>query len=128
MKTIRTELAALAAALVICLSGSSATEAQTASPPPKPAKQAVKPAKKPAQSAQPAEQTAPPGAQSLCVASLIGHKFDVQTIGIMVIGNALETAATDPWGIDDLTARKITQVMGKQYAVRRLTVPKTVLA
>jgi hypothetical protein len=123
-----TRLAAFAAALVIGCQSS--THAQTPPKPPAPAKPSVQtqanpgPQKAPKQSAA---QPAPSG-KSVCVASAIGHTFDVQKIGLMVFGNSLDHVAVDSWGIDDAAVRKIQEILGKQFAVRRISIPKTALA
>ena len=44
-----------------------------------------------------AKPKAHPGGRTVCVASVIGHKFDVQTIGLMVFGNKLESATIEVW-------------------------------
>ena len=121
------KMAAIAAAATITL-GAGALYAQTPAPAPSP-----RPAKQSAQRAKPAApqaapQPAPSTGKSLCVASIIGHKFNVQTIGLMVFGNALEEASIQSWGLDDALLRRVTQLMGRQYAVRRLDVPQHVLA
>jgi hypothetical protein len=61
------------------------------------------------------------------VASIIGHRFEVQTIGLMVFGNALQAASVDSWGIDDAAVRKAQQVLGSGFSVRRIAVPKAAL-
>ena len=121
------KMAAIVAALAVAL-GASALHAQTPAPAPtsKPAKPGA-PRNKPA-APQAAPHPAPSTGKSLCVASIIGHKFNVQTIGLMVFGNALEEASIESWGLDDALVRKVTQLMGRQYSVRRLDVPKSVLA
>jgi len=139
-------LAALAAALIICSqSGVSAqapapaerkAPAQTQTEPKsaaagerKPAaapQSARKPQAQPKQAAQP-KQPEPTG-PSVCVASLLGHTFHLKKIGMMVFGNALEEVATDAWGVDDAAVRKAQEVLGKEYAVRRIPVPGAALA
>ena len=124
---IKLKLAAIAAAAAITLSaGALYAQTPTPAPSPRPAKPSA-PRAKPA-APQAAPQPAPSTGKSLCVASVIGGKFNVQTIGLMVFGNALEEASIQSWGLDDALLRKVTQLMGRQYAVRRLDVPKSVLA
>jgi hypothetical protein len=112
--------AAVAAGLFIALSGPGVPWAQT--PKPKPVKQTT------ARKSQPARQTAPSPSNSLCVASAIGHKFDLQTIGIMVFGNALQPVAIDSWKIDDVVADSTAALVGKRFAVRRINFPTAALA
>jgi hypothetical protein len=139
-------LAAVAAALNICCQNAAAQDAAPAQKPPapKPARQAAQPAgtaqtqakpaaKTPAKpKAQPtprqtAAQLAPSG-KSVCVASALAYRFEVQKIGFMVFGNSLDGVAADTWGIDEAAARKIQEVLGREFAVRRVTVPKAALA
>ena len=123
---LKLKMAAIAAAAAITLDASALyAQAPAAAPSPRPAKQSAPRAKPPASQAAPAP--APSSGKSLCVASVIGHAFNVQTIGLMVFGNALEEASIQSWGLDDALVRKVTQLMGRQYAVRRLDAPKHVL-
>jgi hypothetical protein len=146
MEPIR--LAALAAALIICShSGVSAqapaptpaerqplSQAQTERKPGaaserKPAAASQNARKPQAQAKQAAQPRQPePAGPSICVASLLGHTFHLKKIGMMVFGNALDEVATDAWGIDDAALRKAQEVLGKEYAVRRITVPGAALA
>ena len=64
------------------------------------------------------------GGGSVCVASAIGHRFDVQTIGIMVFGNDLKTADIGPWGIDEMAVSKIATLLGPSFTVRQISFPK----
>jgi hypothetical protein len=70
----------------------------------------------------------PPSGPSICVTSIIGHKFDIKTIGLMVFGNSLETVDTTSWGLDELVVRKIGVIVGGHFAVRRLVLNKVALA
>jgi hypothetical protein len=99
--------------------------AQSSPPPKKPAAQPAhtKPATAPAAVAAPA-----PSGASLCVVSAIGHEFDVQTIGLTVFGNALESADTTSWGLDDLAVRKVGALTAGHFAVRRLVLERAALA
>ncbi len=103
---MKLKIAAIAAAAAITLSaGALYAQAPTPAPSPRPAKQSA-PRAKPA-SPQAAPQPAPSTGKSLCVASAIGHKFNVQTIGLMVFGNALEEAS-----IDSLVSRRRPRPQG----------------
>jgi hypothetical protein len=115
----RLKLAALAAALVVGLSGTSS--AQTATPPQKP--KAAKPTTRAKEAAQTAQQPPPSTSKTVCVASTLGYAFQVQTIGLMVFGNKLEEAAITSWGVDDIAVQKITAMIGRQYSVRGVTLP-----
>ena len=72
-------------------------------------------------------QPAPSG-KSVCVASTLGHQFAVQKIGMTVFGNALDKVAIDSWGIDEAAVRRIGQIAGKGYAVRRIAIPAAAAA
>lgn len=69
-----------------------------------------------------------PGGRSVCVASAIGQKFAVQTIGVMVFGNALESAAIQSWGLDNLVVQKIGSTLGAGFSVRSAAVPAAAVA
>lgn len=60
-----------------------------------------------------------------CVASNLGQTFGVQKIGAMVFGNSLDQVAIGAWGIDDAAVRKASQILTKQFAVRRIYLSKT---
>jgi hypothetical protein len=97
MKTVRAGLAAVAAAVIICLQSGAPGNAQTAQQQPKPS-----------------------GGKNLCVASALGHTFWVQKIGIMVFGNSLDEVPTGSWGIDDFVVSRIQSIVTGKYAIRRL--------
>lgn len=118
--------AAVTAAVIVCNAGvalAQTTAPQPAAPKPAAKPAASKPAAKPAAAAKPA----PTSGKSVCVASIIGHRFEVQTIGLMVFGNSLEGASADSWGVDDAAVRKVQQILGNGFSVRRLAVPKAAL-
>jgi hypothetical protein len=64
---------------------------------------------------------------SICVASIVGHRFEVQTIGLTVFGNGLETVDTTSWGLDDLIVRKVGAIAGGRFVVRRLAFKRSAL-
>jgi hypothetical protein len=121
-------LAALAAALIIPV-GTSAL-AQTPDRPQAQSKPAAKPPVKPKPKAKPAAQpkqtAAPdvPGRKSVCVASALGHTFQVKAIGLTIFGNAEENVTIDSWGVDDAAVAAVRRILGKDYNVRRLDVSK----
>jgi hypothetical protein len=74
--------------------------------------------------AQPASPSPKPGGKSICVASALGQRYDVQTVGLMVFGNSLESVSVESWGVDDMVARKIGVILGNRFSVRRINFPK----
>ncbi len=54
------------------------------------------------------------------VISAVGHKFALQKIGITVFGNELNEVASGSWGIDDAVANKVSALLSKRFAVRRI--------
>jgi hypothetical protein len=63
-------------------------------------------------------------AKSVGVISAVGHKFAVQKIGITVLGNELNEAPIDTWGIDDAVVNKVGAVLSPRYAVKKVNYPK----
>ncbi len=111
----------LIAFLTICIA--SAALAQSPSPPKKPAAPVAR-----VKSSSPDPVASAASRPSVCVASNVGHKFEIFTIGLTVFGNALETADISAWGLDDLVVRKIGVVLGSHFAVRRLVLDRAALA
>lgn len=66
------------------------------------------------------------GGGSVCVAAAIGHRFDVQTIGLTVFGNSLQSTPIDSWGIDDLAANKVASLL-PGMTVRRMYLSRPAL-
>jgi hypothetical protein len=126
--------AAVAAALIICLHTGTAAQAQTPGTPQTQTKPAAKPAVKPKPQAKPAahpRESAPAevaGHKSVCVASAIGHTFQVKAVGLTIFGNSEENLATESWGIDDAAAAAVRRILGKDYNVRRLAVSREAVA
>ncbi len=60
-------------------------------------------------------------AKTVGVISAVGHKFALQKMGITVFGNELNEVAINSWGIDDAVANKISALLSKRYAVRRIS-------
>ena len=106
-----------AVAAVLLIGGTSIASAQQ-----QPAPRA-KPSAKPSVTKPAAPAAAAPSGKSVCVASTLGHQFAEQKIGLMVFGNALEHAAIDSWGVDEAAVRRIGQIAGRGYTVRRIAVP-----
>jgi hypothetical protein len=111
----------LIAFLLICLA--SAALAQS---PPAPQKPATPVARVKSNAPNPVVSAA--SRPSVCVASNVGHKFEVFTIGLTVFGNALATADINAWGLDDLVLRKVGAILGGRFAVRRLVLDRAALA
>jgi hypothetical protein len=75
------------------------------------------------------ERIAPGTARkSVAVVSGIGETFTVQTVGVMVFGNARDAVAIDAWGIDNLVVRTVGNKLSGRFDVKRLTYPKGVFA
>lgn len=74
--------------------------------------------------AQPGVRSTRSGGKTVCVASALGHTFGVQKIGLMVFGNSLAEVTVAGWGIDDAAVRKTSQILGKQFNVRRIYLSK----
>jgi hypothetical protein len=129
-------LAVVAATLIIytCLHGGTAAQAQIAEKPQPQSKPGAKPTARPKPQAKPAAQakeTAAPevaGHKSVCVASAIGHTFQVKAVGLTIFGNSEENIATESWGIDDAAAAAVRRILGKDYNVRRLPVSREAVA
>jgi hypothetical protein len=66
------------------------------------------------------------GGGSVCVASAIGHRFDIQTIGLTVFGNSLQSTPIDSWGIDDLALSKVASLL-PGMTVRRMYLSRPAL-
>ena len=101
----------MAVAAVLLIGGTSIAAAQ----------QSPAPRAKPSAS-KPAAPAAAPSGKSVCVATALGNQFNVQRVGLMVFGNALDKVPVE-WGIDDAAVRKIQEILGSEYAVRRIPVP-----
>ncbi len=69
----------------------------------------------------PASKTAG-GRQTVCVASSIGHKYEVNTIGLMVFGNDLKIANISAWGVDSLVVQRLSAALGSKYSVRAVSI------
>jgi hypothetical protein len=74
--------------------------------------------------AQPASPKPGASGKSVCVASALGQRYDVQTIGLMVFGNNLQSVSVESWGVDEMVARKIGAILSNRFAVRRISFPK----
>jgi hypothetical protein len=77
-----------------------------------------------AAAAQPTSTNPRPGGRSICVASALGQRYDVQTVGLMVFGNKRESVSVESWGIDEMVVRKIGTILGNRFTVRRINFPK----
>ena len=124
---MKLNMAAIAATAAITLSaGTLYAQTPAPAPSPRPAKQST-PRAKPA-APQAAPQPAPSTGKSLCVASAIGGKFNIQTIGFTVFSNDVQTVAIDSWALDDVAFRKTASIVSKLFAVRRITMPQSTFA
>ncbi len=116
----------VAAFLFVCFA--SAALAQTPPPPTSKRPPASSAAHLKSAAVAPTAPAAGATVPTLCVASAIGHKFDVKTIGLMVFGNALVPVDTTSWGLDDLVVRKISALAGAHFTVRRLFLDRVAVA
>jgi hypothetical protein len=64
---------------------------------------------------------------SICITSIVGHRFEVQTIGLTVFGNALQPVDTTAWGLDDLIIRKIGAIASNHFVVRRIALSRSTI-
>lgn len=71
--------------------------------------------------------TSAQGRQSICVASSIGHRYEIKTIGLMVFGNDLKTASISSWGVDSLVVQRLGAGLASKYSVRPISIPADVL-
>lgn len=62
------------------------------------------------------------GRQTVCVASSIGQRFEVKTIGLMVFGNDLKTTAVGSWGVDGLVVQRLAAGLGPRFSVRPIRI------
>ncbi len=72
---------------------------------------------------QPAKSKPIGGYKTICIASALGQKFEVKTVGLMVFGNDLKTTTVGSWGIDSLVAERLSAGLGSKFSVRRITLP-----
>ncbi len=49
-----------------------------------------------------------------CIASSIGQRFELKTIGLMVFGNDLKTTSVATWGIDGLVVQRLAAGLGSK--------------
>ena len=63
-------------------------------------------------------------AKTVGVISAVGHKFALKKVGITVFGNELNEVAIDSWGVDDAVANKVSAVLGRRFAVKRISYPR----
>lgn len=67
------------------------------------------------------EQTAKPASQkTIGLISIIGDSFTVKTIGIMVFGNAEDKYPIPGWKVNDRVAATITNLLKKNFRVKRI--------
>jgi hypothetical protein len=103
-------------ALLLLLNGVGATLAQPAPAKPNLPKQGA------------AKQAPVQGGNCVGVVSQLGEKFTVKKVGYTVLGNEENEVPVESWHIDDLVAAKISGLLGKRTAVRRIPYRKDVFA
>lgn len=67
-------------------------------------------------------------ARAVGVISAVGSKFALQKVGITVFGNELNEVPIASWGPDDVEASRVSAVLGKRFAVKRISVPQGAFA
>jgi hypothetical protein len=67
------------------------------------------------------------GRPTICVASAIGQKFEIKTIGLMVFGNDLKTANVGSWGVDSLVVQRLAAGLSSKFSVRPVTLSADVI-
>lgn len=67
------------------------------------------------------------GRQTICVASSIGHRYEIKTIGLMVFGNDLKTASISSWSVDSLVVQRLGAGLASKYSVRAISIQTDVL-
>lgn len=67
------------------------------------------------------------GRKTVCVASAIGRKYELKTIGLMVFGNDLKSAPIGSWGIDSLVLQRLGAALGSSFSVKPAGLPAGVL-
>jgi hypothetical protein len=90
------------------------------------------PAQQNAPKSAPAKQAVPKGTPStpaddrncVGVVSNFGETFTVKKVGIVVFQNEENKVPIESWRIDDLVVAKVSGVLNKRAAVRRVTAPK----
>ena len=77
-----------------------------------------------------AQSLPPPPAAGKCIGvmSVLGDKFTLRKVGVMVFGNENNVLPVNWSNIDDLAAAKVTAFIGKRASVRRLTYSKSAVA
>jgi hypothetical protein len=62
-------------------------------------------------------------ARTVGVISAVGSKFALQKVGITVFGNELNEVPVASWGLDDAVAGRVSAVLAKRFAVKRINAP-----
>src|SRR5260370_2408163 len=75
-----------------------------------------------------AKQAPPQNGNCVGVVSNLGEKFTVRKIGYTVFGNEENEVPVESWRIDDLVGAKISGLLGKRAAVRRIPYQKEAFA
>ena len=69
-------------------------------------------------------QQATDGRRTIGVISAIGETFALQKIGLTVFGNERSEVPIDSWAIDENVAGKISLLVGKRFAVKKINFPR----
>jgi hypothetical protein len=76
---------------------------------------------------QNAARQQPAGAQTaqktVGLISIVGDSFMVKTVGVTVVGNEEENIPIPAWKVDDRVTAKVTQLLSRNFRVKRIPVP-----
>jgi hypothetical protein len=62
------------------------------------------------------------GRPTVCVASAIGQRYEIKTVGLMVFGNDLKTTNVGSWGVDSLVVQRLAAGLGSRFSARPITI------
>ncbi len=111
--------AVLAVACSVGIAGASAQQASNDYLPPK----FVLVAKAPAQAGAPKTAQPQGGQKTIGLVSIVGDGFMVKTVGVTVFGNEMTEVPIGGWKVDDRVAAKVTQMLSRNFRVKRIPVP-----
>lgn len=66
--------------------------------------------------------------RALCITSVVGAKFNLQTMGMTVFGNDHKEASIGAWGLDDAVTAKLASLAGGSAQVQRIAASQDVVA
>jgi len=80
-------------------------------------------AKAPAQTGAPKAAQPQGGQKTVGLISIVGDSFMVKTVGVTVFGNEMTEVPIGGWKVDDRVAAKVTQMLSRNFRVKRIPVP-----